>query len=117
MHFQAKYFFSRTLVKAQAIWICQTNQLGPMLVNIAKDLKLFYLNSLSPSSHTHEDPAQDTSDMLDMAIISPGLSSRDVSFSIADDHIGSDHYPIQISADKPLEQHTTWRTTSATDST
>ena len=36
-----------------------------------------------------------------MAFLSPGLSSRDISFSVADDHMGSDHFPIQISLDKP----------------
>ena len=41
-----------------------------------------------------------------MAFISPGLSSRDLSFSIADDHIGSDHFPIQILLDKPLKRNT-----------
>ena len=77
------------------------NQSDPMLVNIAKDLKLFYLNSLSPNSHTRENPAHGTSDILDMAFISPGLSSRDFSFSVSDDHMGSDHFPIQISVEKP----------------
>ena len=72
-----------------------------MLVNIAKDLKLFYLNSLSPNSHTREDPANGTSDILDVAFISLGLSSRDFSFSVSDDQMGSDHYPFQISVDKP----------------
>ena len=47
-----------------------------------------------------------TSDILDMAFISPGLSSQDLSFSIADDHMGSDHFPIQISLDKPLRRST-----------
>ena len=41
-----------------------------------------------------------------MAFITPGLSSRDISFSIADDHMGSDHFPIQISLDKPLKRNT-----------
>ena len=79
----------------------QSNQSGPMLVNISKDLKLFYLNSLNPNSHTREDPANGISDILDMALTSPGLSSRDFSFSVSDDHMGSDHFPIQISIDKP----------------
>ena len=43
---------------------------------------------------------------LDMAFITPGLSSRDISFSVADDHMGSDHFPIQISLDKPLKRNT-----------
>ena len=69
------------------------------LVNIANDLKLFYVNQLDPNRHTRDDP-------LDMAFLSPGLSSRDISFSVADDHMGSDHFPIQISLDKPLKRNT-----------
>ena len=41
-----------------------------------------------------------------MAFITPGLSSRDISFSVTDDHMGSDHFPIQISLDKPLKRNT-----------
>ena len=41
-----------------------------------------------------------------MAVLSPSLSSRDISFSIADDHMDSDHFPIQISLDKPLKRNT-----------
>ena len=79
---------------------CQT------LVNIAKDSKLFYVNQLNPNRHTREDPVHGTSDILDMAFLSPGLSSRDISFSVADDHMGSDHFSIQISLDKPLKRNT-----------
>ena len=82
------------------------NQSGPMLVNIAKDLKLFHIDSLSPNSHTRVDPVHGTSDILDMAFISPGLSSRDFSFSVSDDFMGSDHFPIQISVDKPPKRST-----------
>ena len=53
-----------------------------------------------------KDPFHGTSDILDMAFISPGFSSRDISFSIADDRMGSDHFPIQISLDKPLKRNT-----------
>ena len=53
-----------------------------------------------------EDPVHGTSDILDMAFITPGVSSRDISFSVADDHMGSDHFPIQISLDKPLKRNT-----------
>ena len=49
---------------------------GQTLVNIAKDLKLFYVNRLCPNRHMHEDPFHGTSDILDMAFISPGFSSR-----------------------------------------
>ena len=41
-----------------------------------------------------------------MAFITPGLSSRDISFSVSDDHMNSDHFPIQISRAKPLKQNT-----------
>ena len=51
------------------------NKSGQTLVNIAKDLKLFYVNQLEPNRHTLEDPVHGTSDILDMAFITPGLSS------------------------------------------
>ena len=51
------------------------NKSGQTLVNIAKDLKLFYVNQLGPNRHTRDDPVHGTSDILDMAFISPGLSS------------------------------------------
>ena len=82
------------------------NKSGQMLVNIAKDLKLFYVNQLRPNRHTCDDPVHGTSDILDMDFLSPGLSSRDISFSVADDHMGSDHFPIQISLDKPFKRNT-----------
>ena len=82
------------------------NKSGQTLVNIAKDLKLFYVNQLEPNRHTREDSVHGTSDILDMAFITPGLSSRDISFSVADDHMGSDHFPIQIPLDKPPKRNT-----------
>ena len=57
------------------------NKSGETLVNIAKDLKLFYVNQLCPNRHTREDPFDGTSDILEAAFISPGLSSRDLSFT------------------------------------
>ena len=72
------------------------NKSGQMLVDIAKDLKLFYVNQPGPNRHMHDDPVHGTSDILDMTFLSPGLSSRDISFSVADDHMGSDHFPIQF---------------------
>ena len=51
------------------------NKSSQTLVNIAKDLKLFYVNQLEPNRHTCEDPVHGTSDILDMAFITPGLSS------------------------------------------
>ena len=51
------------------------NKSGQTLLNIAKELKLFYVNQLEPNRHMHEDPVHGTSDILDMAFITPGLSS------------------------------------------
>ena len=82
------------------------NKSGQALLNIAKDLKLFYVNQLGPNGHTREDPVHGTSDILDMAFITSGLSYRDIFFSVADDHMGGDHFPIQISLDKPLKRNT-----------
>ena len=69
------------------------NKSGQTLLNIAKDLKLFYVNQLGPNRHTRGNPVHGKSDILDMAFITPGLGSRDISFSVADDHMGSDHFP------------------------
>ena len=69
-------------------------------------MKLFYVNQLGPNRHTRDDPVHGTCDIFDMAFLSPGLSSRDISFSVADDHIGSDQFLIQISLDKPLKRNT-----------
>ena len=77
------------------------NKSGQTIVNIAKDLKLLDLNQLGPNRHTREDPVHGISDILDMAFITPGLSSRDISFSVT-----GDHFPIQISLDKPLKRNT-----------
>ena len=81
------------------------NKSGQTLVNIAKDLKLFYVNQPDSNRHTCDDPFHGTSDILDMAF-SPGLSSRDISFSVADVQMCSDHFPIQMSFDKPLKRNT-----------
>ena len=54
------------------------NKSGQTLVKIAKDLKPFYVNQLGPKRHTLDDPVYGTSDILDMAFISQGLSSRDI---------------------------------------
>ena len=43
------------------------NKSGQMLVDIAKDLKLFYVNVLSPNRHTREDSVHCTSEILEMA--------------------------------------------------
>ena len=107
MHFRSKFFFSGTLTQNKKQFGCvKPNKSGQTLVNIVKDLKLFYVNQLGTNRHTRDDPVHSRSDVLDMAFISPGLSSRDISFSVADDHMCSDHFPIQISLDKPLKRNT-----------
>ena len=82
------------------------NKSGQTLFNITKDFKLFYVNQLEPNRHTCEDPVHGTSDILDMAFITPGLSSRDISFSVAADHMGSDHFPSKFHLTNPLKRNT-----------
>ena len=86
--------------------MCEAKQIRSNATQHSQDLKLFYVNQLGPNRHTREGPVHGTSDILDMVFIIPGLSSRDISFSVADDHMGSDHFPIQISLDKPLKWNT-----------
>ena len=94
MHFRIKLFFSGTL----------TQNISNL--DVSNQTNLFYVNQLGPNRHTRDDPFHGTSDTLDMAFLSPGLSFRDISFSVADDHMDSDHFPIQISLDKPLKRNT-----------
>ena len=68
-------------------------------------MKLFRVNQLSLNKHMHEDPVHGTSDILNIAFLSPGLSSRDISFSVGDGPMGSGYFPIQISLDKPLKRN------------
>ena len=84
----------------------KSNKSGQTLVNIAKDLKLFYVPQLCPNRHRREDTVHGTPDILGMTFLSPGLSSRDISFSIADDHRSSYHFTIQVSTDKQLKRNT-----------
>ena len=99
-------FFGDFNSKHKQFGCVKPNKSGQTLVNIAKDFKLFYVNQLDPNRHTCDDPFHGKSDILDMAFLSPGLSSRDIYFSVADDQMGSDHFPIQISPDKPLKRNT-----------
>ena len=85
---------------------------GPMLQNIQNQLNLIYLNS---DEHTHMDRANGSTDILDMAFISPNLAKHDIEFQIGDD-LGSDHLPVEISIDTPhIETHLL--TTSSTNLT
>ena len=51
------------------------NKSGQTLINTDKDLKLFHVNQLSRNRYRHEDPVHGTSNILDMAFLSSGLSS------------------------------------------
>ena len=73
------------------------NASGPMLKNIQKQLNLIYLNN---EEHMHMDRANGSTDILDMAFISPNLAKHDIQFQIGDD-LGSNHLPIEISMDTP----------------
>ena len=87
-------FFGDLNSKLKPLGCVKPNKSGQTLVNKTKDLRLFYVNQLSPNRHTGEDPVHGTFNVLDMAFLSLGLSSRDISFSVVDDHMGSDCFPI-----------------------
>ena len=53
------------------------NASGPMLQNIQKQLNLIYLNT---DEHTHLDRANGSTDILNMAFISPNLAKHDIQF-------------------------------------
>ena len=58
-----------------------------MLKNIQKQLNLIYLNN---DEHTHMDRAKGSTDILDIAFISPNLAKHNIQFQIGDaiTHIG-----------------------------
>ena len=73
-----------------------------MLKNIQSHLNLTYLNN---GEHTHLDRAKGSTDILDMAFISPNLTKHDIQFLIGDD-LGSNHLPIKISIDAQTDRNT-----------
>ena len=81
--------------KLEAFGCAKKNSSGPMLKNIQSHLNLTFLNN---DEHTHLDRAKGSTDILDMAFISPNLTKHDIQFLIVDD-LGSDHLPIEISVD------------------
>ena len=83
--------------KLESFRCAKKNASGPMLKNIQKQLSLIYLNN---EEHAHMDRANGSTDILDMAFISPNLAKHDIQFQIGDD-LGSDHLPIEISMDIP----------------
>ena len=88
--------------KLEALGCAKKNSSGPMLKNIQSHLNLTYLNN---DEHTHLDRAKGSTDILDMAFISPNLTKYDIQFLIGDD-LGSDHLPIEISIDAQPHRNT-----------
>ena len=88
--------------KLESFGCAHRNLSGPMLKNIQKQLNLICLNS---DEHTHMDRAKGSTDILDMAFISPNLTKHDTQFQEGDD-LGSDHLPIEISIDTPPHRNT-----------
>ena len=84
-------------LKLESFGCAKKNASGPMLKNIQKQLNLIYLNN---DEYTHMDRANGSTDLLDMAFISPNLRKHDIQFQIGDD-LGSDHLPIEVSIDAP----------------
>ena len=81
--------------KLESFGCAKENTSGPMLKNIRKQLNLIYLNN---EEHMHMDRPNDSTDLLDMAFVSPNLAKHDIQFQIGDD-LSSDHLPIEISID------------------
>ena len=89
-------------LKLESFGCAKRNTSGPMLQHIQNQLLLIYLNN---DEHTHINRAKGSTDILDMAFISPNLAKHDIQFQIGDD-LGSDHLPIEISIDTPLHRNT-----------
>ena len=83
--------------KLESFRCAKKNTSGPMLKNFQKQLNVIYLNN---DEHTHMDRGNSSTDLLDMAFVSPNLTKHDIQFQIGDD-LGSDHLPIEVSIDAP----------------
>ena len=68
--------------KLESFGCAKKSASGRMLKNIQKQLNLIYLNN---DEHTHMDRANGSTDLLDMAFISPNLAKHDIQFQIGDD--------------------------------
>ena len=68
--------------KLESFGCAKRNTSGPILQNIQNQLHLIYLNN---DEHTHMDRAKGSTDILDMAFISPNLAKHDIHFQIGDD--------------------------------
>ena len=63
--------------KVESFGCARKNPSGPMLKNIQKQLNFIYLNN---DEHTHMDRAKGSTDILDMAFISPNLANMTSNF-------------------------------------
>ena len=81
--------------KLEAFGCAKKKSSGPVLKNIQSHLNLTYLNN---DEHTHLDRAKGSTDILDIAFISPNLTKHYIQFLIGAD-LGSDNLPIEISID------------------
>ena len=81
--------------------LCQEKQLWSNARKHSKSSKPY----LNDNEHTHLDRAKGSTDILDMAFISPNLTKDDIQFLIGDD-LGSDHLPIEISTDAQPHRNT-----------
>ena len=81
--------------KLESFSCAKKNASGPLLKNIQEQLNLIHVNN---EEHTHMDRANGSTDLLDMAFISPNLAKHDIQLQIGDD-LGSDHLPIEVSID------------------
>ena len=88
--------------KLESFGCAKKNTSGPMLKTVQNKLNLIYLNN---DEHTHMDRAKGSTDILDMAFVSPNLAIHDIQFQIGDD-LGSDHLPIEISIDTTPHRNT-----------
>ena len=71
------------------------------LKGIVKELKLTYLDN---DEHTHLNARHGTTDILDMAFVTPSLKSRDIRFRVGES-LGGDHPPKEIFLDMPLQRN------------
>ena len=73
--------------KLESFGCAKKNTSDSVLKNIQKQRNLIYLNN---DEHTHMDRSSCSTDVLDMAFISPNLAKHDIQFQISDD-LSSDH--------------------------
>ena len=79
--------------KLESFGCAKKNASDRMLKNIQKQLNLI---SLSNDKHMHMGRGNHSTDLSDMAFVSPNLAKHDIQFQTGDD-LGSDHPLIEVS--------------------